>query len=129
MENGFGIMASRFRIFSRPIICDPDKAVLIVKACVALHNFLSTTERAAYIPGSFEDSSSSTGEDQPGEWRQLVQGDNNLVDGPRHHVDRATRRAGAVREQFNRYFQSEAGMLPNQDRVLQVGRVLPRAPE
>ncbi|XP_059907778.1 uncharacterized protein LOC132457543 [Gadus macrocephalus] len=102
VENAFGILAARFRIFGRPIDCQPEKAVKIVKACVALHNFLASTERARYMPASFVDTTADTGEVQPGEWRQHVEGDRNMVDGPRCSVGRArpSQRAALVREQL-----------------------------
>ncbi|CAL8301015.1 unnamed protein product [Gadus morhua 'NCC'] len=52
---------------------------MIVKACEALHNFLASIERARYMPASFVDTTADTGDVQPGEWRQHVEG----VDGPR----------------------------------------------
>lgn len=39
IENFFGIMASRFRIFRRTINSKPENVKQIVKASVALHNF------------------------------------------------------------------------------------------
>ena len=40
VENSFGILASRFRIFMAPINLSPDKVEKIVIACCSLHNFL-----------------------------------------------------------------------------------------
>ena len=40
IENTFGIAASRFRIFRRPIIAKVEAVIEITKAIVALHNFL-----------------------------------------------------------------------------------------
>ena len=40
IENTFGIAASRFRIFYRPIKAEVKTVVFITKAVVALHNFL-----------------------------------------------------------------------------------------
>ncbi|KAK0154865.1 Protein ALP1-like [Merluccius polli] len=123
VENAFGILAARFRIFGRPIDCQPEKAVKIVKACVALHNFLASTERARYMPATFVDTTADTGEVQPGEWRQHVAGDRNMVDGPRCSVGRArpSQRAALVREQLADYFLSDAGVFPNQYNVLRLG--------
>ena len=44
IENTFGILALRWRIFRRPIIADPERVVAYTKAAIALHNFLWTTE-------------------------------------------------------------------------------------
>lgn len=40
IENIFGVLASRFRIFRRPIIAHIATVVNITEACVVLHNFL-----------------------------------------------------------------------------------------
>ncbi|KAJ8359016.1 hypothetical protein SKAU_G00155410 [Synaphobranchus kaupii] len=121
VENGFGIMASCFRIFSRPIDCSPKKVVVIIKACVALHNFLCQTESTRYIPSGLVDTVTSSGELQQGEWRQVVEGDTNLLSHGRLTMERATRLAVLVREQFKDYFLTESGMLPYQERIVQRG--------
>ena len=40
IENSFGILAARWRIFLCPIIADPSNVVIFTKAAIALHNFL-----------------------------------------------------------------------------------------
>ncbi len=40
IENAFGILAARFRVFRRPIHAKVNTTESITKACVALHNFL-----------------------------------------------------------------------------------------
>jgi len=40
VECTFGILSNKWRIFHRPINLEPDFAVIIVKACVILHNFV-----------------------------------------------------------------------------------------
>ena len=53
IENSFGILASRFRIFRRPIIAQVETVESITKACVALHNYLmkrSTSDENRYCP-------------------------------------------------------------------------------
>ncbi|KAF2889589.1 hypothetical protein ILUMI_16584 [Ignelater luminosus] len=42
VENAFGILTNRFRIFLITISLNPDKVRLIVLTCVALHNYLLT---------------------------------------------------------------------------------------
>ncbi|KAK6181839.1 hypothetical protein SNE40_009621 [Patella caerulea] len=56
VENAFGIMAAKFRIFLGRIILAPEKAESLVLATCALHNFLRSTRDAAYIgPGTLDD--------------------------------------------------------------------------
>ncbi|XP_064468501.1 uncharacterized protein LOC135379186 [Ornithodoros turicata] len=55
VENAFGILASRWRIFRRPINVKVENMDLLVQACVVLHNFLRVQEetapgREAYCP-------------------------------------------------------------------------------
>ena len=40
VENSFGILANRFRVFMQPIALAPEKVEAIVMACCCLHNFL-----------------------------------------------------------------------------------------
>ena len=40
IENTFGILSVRWRIFRRPILAKPDNVNAIVKATICLHNFL-----------------------------------------------------------------------------------------
>jgi len=41
VENAFGILSSRFRLFKKPIMIDVKNIDVIILACCALHNFLS----------------------------------------------------------------------------------------
>lgn len=45
VENAFGQLANRFRIFRTPIILLPQTAKKVVLACCALHNYLKITDR------------------------------------------------------------------------------------
>ena len=69
IEDSFGILAVRWRIFRRPIIAQPGNVVLYTKATIALHNFLSTLEPAAYCPPGLTDSKDRDGNIITGSWR------------------------------------------------------------
>ena len=69
IENSFGILAARWRVFRRPICAEPNKAVLFTKAAVALHNFLRTTESSTYCPPGFTDGEDGAGNIISGGWR------------------------------------------------------------
>ena len=51
-KNTFGMLASWFRIFRRPIIAHIETDVNITKACVALHNFLIKEMSDNYLASS-----------------------------------------------------------------------------
>ena len=55
VENAFGILASRWRIFRRPLIALPETATKISLAAVSLHNFLRVNESAVYCSAGFVD--------------------------------------------------------------------------
>jgi len=57
VENVFGIISAIFRVLRRSIVLKPERATLITKCCVLLHNFLrkSKTSRDIYTPhGTFD---------------------------------------------------------------------------
>ena len=74
IENAFGILAARWRIFRKPIRADVTTIDQIVKAAVCLHNYLLSTDNARYTPTGFVDSYSSEGIVE-GDWRRLVDTD------------------------------------------------------
>lgn len=52
IENVFGIMSSIFRVLRKPMLLSPEKATIVIMACVYLHNFLrkSKNSRSLYTP-------------------------------------------------------------------------------
>jgi hypothetical protein len=73
IENAFGILSARWRIFRRPIKAKPCNVDSIVKACICLHNYLRLTDNAHYIPQGFVDTEDGKDEIIPGDWRCGVQ--------------------------------------------------------
>lgn len=73
VENAFGILANRFRIFREPIPLQPEKVEVIVLACCCLHNYLrtETTACSVYTPrGSLDYEDPKSHDVTPGAWRQ-----------------------------------------------------------
>ncbi|XP_077137483.1 uncharacterized protein LOC143802895 isoform X2 [Ranitomeya variabilis] len=69
VENAFGIMANRFRVFHTPINMKLESIDSVVLACCVLHNFLRRRDALAYSPPGFMDSVGLVnGEVQLGEW-------------------------------------------------------------
>ncbi|XP_069801016.1 putative nuclease HARBI1 [Dendropsophus ebraccatus] len=58
VENTFGIMANRFRIFHTAINLKPENIDKVVMACCVLHNFLRRHESQTYLSSSREESGS-----------------------------------------------------------------------
>ncbi|XP_055838084.1 uncharacterized protein LOC129916902 [Episyrphus balteatus] len=55
VENAFGILASRWRIYQRTIIAEPNTVEKIIKATVVLHNMLCESSKNKYAPSAFVD--------------------------------------------------------------------------
>ena len=66
IENAFGILSAKWRVFRRPIRENVDLVETITKATVCLHKYLRLTENAKYIPTGFVDSEDETGQTIPG---------------------------------------------------------------
>ena len=76
VENTLGILASRFRIFRRPILLNEEKTCVLTMICLLLHNFLrkSVTSRRMYTPPGSMDVHDQNGElIQPGTWRNKIE--------------------------------------------------------
>ena len=55
IENAFGILANRFRVFMTTIHLSPDNIESLVLASCVLHNYLRTKSGDRYtLPGSFD---------------------------------------------------------------------------
>lgn len=113
IENAFGILSAKWRIFRRPIRGSLQLVNKIVQASVCLHNYLRLTENAAYIPAGFVDTEDNIGNIVPGGWRNEVEGDEggfrqlNRVGGNRYTFE-----SNNIRNNFKHYFNSPVGELP-----------------
>lgn len=111
-ENGFGILANRWRIFRRPIALGPEKVRTITLATIALHNWQrsSTSIGKVDLHVGLVDQESATGDLIAGSWRDNVPSgtwfplENNL------RGNRSTNTAKSIREEFTEYFNSEGSV-------------------
>lgn len=108
VENAFGILRARFRVFQGPMQVQPDMADRIVQAACVLHNYLRI-EKPQEI--EIEGCSQITGSQNGLSNIELV-GRNPCQD------------AIAVREKFKEYFVSPEGLVPWQMDVITQGRRL-----
>lgn len=78
IENIFGILVARWRIFRLRIRADVATVERIVLACVALHNYLRLTDDACYSLNCFINSEDNQGEIGSGDWRKIVSNDKGV---------------------------------------------------
>ena len=73
VENVFGILANRWRVFGYPICLKPSNVELIAVPAITLHNWLIIGGcRHAYAPHALADHIDPTGRIVPGSWRDDV---------------------------------------------------------
>jgi len=92
VENAFGILSSRFRVFGKAIALAPDKVQIIVMAACCLHNFLmrNAISAAQYLPDD---------ENPTSDLQHIAQQGSN----------RASANALAIRNLFCDYFNNDIG--------------------
>jgi hypothetical protein len=73
VENAFGILSSRFRIFMRQQDMEPPGVQLIVMCTIALHNFLRSNASDVYMPVGCVDYEDRQHNVVTGQWRQQRQ--------------------------------------------------------
>ena len=78
VENTFGIMTTRFKIFRRTIEVAPKFAEAIILASCILHNFLAEEGKAEYLPTRAIDHEVYDGQVVPGQWRHDMARMDNL---------------------------------------------------
>lgn len=96
VENAFGILAQRWRIYLRPLSGNFDSIVKMIKATTILHNYLCSKGNIISVNISKEIS-----QFYETSWKPL----------PRFGT-RATEEAKNIRAQFVNYFNSEHGSIP-----------------
>lgn len=114
VENAFGILVCRFRIFLKPLAYAPVKVDKIVRCCIALHNWLRKSQGAIHI-ATFDTEDIETGNIIPGSWREFLPA--GMVDIERGMQNRSSQQAQKVRDHYADYFVGE-GSVPWQARMV-----------
>ena len=113
VENAFGILANRFRVFMTGICLDPQKVQVIAMACCSLHNFLIQDLNGAqhvYVPpGSYDTEDPTTHGIINGEWRDTQQEWQPI---PRQGSNRPPHDAKAICEYLVEHYNSKDGEVP-----------------
>lgn len=115
VENVFGILVSRFRIFERPIATDVMVTDKIIWTTCTLHNWLRKTSTSYLAKENIDHENVDTGEIIQGSWRT-----ENLMLLPsveRMGSNHSSRQAKEKRENYTRYFCNE-GAVPWQSRMV-----------
>lgn len=108
VENAFGILASRFGVFQKPINLESDKASIITLACCYLHNFLIENNKHLYCSRNVLITENlETGELQIGD--EITE--NMLTPLQRNPIRNKSADAKIVRDKYCDYF-CEEGQVP-----------------
>lgn len=75
IENCFGILVARWRIFCRAIQAKVETVQKIIQATVALHNYCRQTDNASYCPAGFMYSFDGSGNILLGEYNRITYAD------------------------------------------------------
>ena len=116
IENTFGIMVTKFRIFRRAIIANPKKVTTITKAACCLHNYLkiseacSATSNRPYCPPGYADHEDGDGNLIPGDWR--LETADAIRDIGCVGSNTYSQSAADLRDTMMSYFTSSAGVVP-----------------
>lgn len=99
IENAFGIMSAKFRVLLSQILLDAAKTRKVILACCALHNF-SIALKDNEGDGENANNSISDQNEQPEDTLYPLESD---------AVNETCENAKKVREEFEKYFMSDAG--------------------
>ncbi|CAH2010813.1 unnamed protein product [Acanthoscelides obtectus] len=110
VENAFGILANRFRVFHTPINMQPDKIDKIVLAACALHNFLRRSKTSYITRNDVDTEIIDTGDIIRGDWRAERPLD-NLQPGYGRNASREAKENRKVTYEIDDNYQSEVAFL------------------
>ena len=112
IENTFGILSVKWRIFRKPTRASVDTVEAITKACVCLHNYLKQTDNAGYTPDGFVDSECCNAGPIEGSWRFVVSNQQSAITSVGEiGSNNFGQEAKDVKEKFLNYFNSTEGSI------------------
>ena len=106
VENTFGILTTRFRVFQRTLEVHPNFVQDIVMASCVLHNFLHKEGKSVYIPVNSVDQEMTDGTVVDGEWRQEMVGLDSVQRDPQRNPSQYAKK---IRTRLSDYFLTEEG--------------------
>lgn len=113
VENGFGLLANRWRVFLTTIMLNADKVQKVVLACVCLHNYLCEIRSDTYAPPALIDSEDDDHRLVEGTWR--LDGLGAMLPLQPGIPCNSSMAAKQIRDKLKSYFVTSAGKVPWQD--------------
>lgn len=111
IENTFGILGAKWRIFRKPINCEVQTVINIVKSTVCLHNFVKKNDNQnRYVPPGYVDTENENGDIVYGDWRKDMEKDNALERVSQIGSNTYTKNAAEIRDDFANYFIHEGSV-------------------
>lgn len=117
VENAFGILVSRFRVFEKPIPLPPESVDVIVLAACSLHNWLRKTTETYITQRCVDFEDRQLGTIQQASWRQQLRTTLTNLAPTRHN--HASRIAIAKRNKYSDLFVGEEAV-PWQNRMINI---------
>ena len=117
IENSFGILASRFRIFHKPIIRKVENIKCITKATIALHHFLIKFQSSKNNTHPYLTEKDVDSRRRLGSWRGIIQNDTGLTSITNQGSNNYSARSSTTRDEFANYFVSPQGKVSWQDEL------------
>ena len=105
VENTFGILVARWRLYRIPTIVSVDNAESYVLVTLSLYHYPRLTDNANYTPKGFVYSEDSTGNVTVGKWRKNADA-NGLVNLPNVRGSRYSKDALSMRDALKAYVNS-----------------------
>ena len=111
-ENGFRILANRWRIFRRSIALEPEKVKTITLAAITLHNWQRSISSIGKVdlPNGLVDQENSSNEIISGNWRDEEPTGTWFPITNDKFGNRPTNISKTIREEFTKYFNTEGAV-------------------